>query len=374
MPVMNPFITRGYVSPHYFCDRENETENLISLLKNGNNVVLMSPRRMGKTGLIRHCFQQLALKEQTNTFLVDIYATKNLHEFVFQLGKAVLGELKPRGRRVWETFVNALSSLRSGITFDINGNPEWSIGLGDIKSPMATLDEIFQYLKGCDKHCIVAIDEFQTIAYYPEKNVEALLRTYIQYCNNATFIFCGSQRHMMSEMFASPARPFYQSSSMMTLAPIVVGRYVDFACRMFAEHQRQILPEVVEEVYQRVEGVTWYVQSILNALFSLTEVNEICRAERIDEAIQQIIDQQSFAYSTLLYQLPSRQKELLMAICREGKASNITSSRFLKKYKFTASSVQSAIKGLLEKDLVANNLGVYTPYDQFFALWILQQS
>ena len=122
----------------------------------------MSPRRMGKTWLIRHCFQQDELREQAYTFLVDIYATNNLSELVFQLGQTVLGVLKSRGRRVWETFLNAISSLRPSITFDINGNPEWSIGLGDIKKPVATLDEIFSYLNGCDRRCIVAIDEFQT--------------------------------------------------------------------------------------------------------------------------------------------------------------------------------------------------------------------
>lgn len=344
------------------------------MLTNGNDVVLMSPRRMGKTGLIHHCFQQSALSEKTYTFLVDVYATKDFHEFVFQLGKAVLGALKPRGRRVWESFLNILTTIRPSITFDMNGNPEWSMGLGDIKSPMVTLDEIFQYLGSCDRPCIVAIDEFQTIAHYPEKNVEALLRTYIQNCNNATFIFCGSQRHLMSEMFASPARPFYQSSAMMTLQAISVERYVDFACHLFTEGGRSILPEVVTEVYQRFDGVTWYLQSLMNALFSLTEPGGVCEAGMIDEAIQQILDQQSFAYSALLYQLPSKQKELLIAICREGKASNLTSSRFLKKYGFTASSVQSAIKGLLDRDLVTNDLGVYSAYDQFFARWILQQS
>lgn len=371
--MINPFITKGYISSQYFCDRKEETKNLLSMIHNGNNIVLMSPRRMGKTGLIRHCFQQDELREQAYTFLVDIYATNNLSELVFQLGQTVLGVLKSRGRRVWESFLNAISSLRPSIAFDINGNPEWSIGLGDIKNPVATLDEIFSYLNGCDRGCIVAIDEFQTIARYPEKNVEALLRTYIQHCSNATFIFCGSQRHMMSSMFTSPSRPFYQSAMMMTLPPIEIDQYVDFACRLFAENGRFITREAAAEAYRRFDGVTWYVQSILNALFSMTEVGETCQVGLIDKAIQQIIDQQSFAYSTLLYQLPSKQKELLIAICHEGKASNLTSARFLKKYKFTASSVQSAIKGLMERDLVTNELGIYSPYDQFFMLWILQQ-
>ena len=115
------------------------------------------------------------------------------------------------------------------------------------------------------------------------------------------------------------------------------------------------------------------MQSVLNALFSLMEHGSVCDEEKIDTAIQQIIDQQSFAYSTLLYQLPSKQEELLVAICKEGKAMNLTSARFLKKYKLTSSSVQSAIRGLLEKDLVTNDLGTFSPYELFFALWMRQQ-
>ena len=172
MTISNPFITHGYLSPHYFCDREKETEELIRLVTNGNHVSLISPRRLGKTGLIHHCYEQKPLKDDYYTFIVDIYATKNLQEFVFELGKCVLGTLKSRSRKVWEGFLNKLNSLRSTITFDINGIPEWGLGIGDIKTPTATLDEIFDYLGQADKPCVVAIDEFQVIASYPEDNMD----------------------------------------------------------------------------------------------------------------------------------------------------------------------------------------------------------
>ena len=98
--------------------------------------------------------------------------------------------------------------LGTGITFDETGNPSWNLEMGDIKSPSVTLDEIFSYLKKADRICLIAIDEFQVIAKYPEKNIEATLRTYIQHCTNACFIYSGSQRHMMGEIFTSPSRPF----------------------------------------------------------------------------------------------------------------------------------------------------------------------
>ena len=117
--ITNPFVTSGYVSPHYFCDRVEETNLLTSTLTNGNHVALISPRRLGKTGLIYHSFNQDFIKESYYAFVVDIYATKNLQEFVFELGKVVLGTLKSKGRKVWELFLNTLSSLRGSISFDI---------------------------------------------------------------------------------------------------------------------------------------------------------------------------------------------------------------------------------------------------------------
>ena len=206
----NPFVTKGYVGPEYFCDRVKETKKIVELTTNGNNMALISPRRVGKTDLIRHCLHQPEIKKDYYTFHIDIYATTSLRDFVNVFGKAILDELKPQGKAVWESFLGALRSLRSEITYDINNFPTWSLGLGDIEYPATTLDEIFEYLNKADKHCIVAIDEFQQIINYnDEPNIEATLRTYIQKCVNATFIFSGSKRHLMGEIFTSPSRPFY---------------------------------------------------------------------------------------------------------------------------------------------------------------------
>ena len=114
-------------------------------------------------------------------------------------GKAIIDELRPKGRSAWEKFLIALSSLRSEISFDINGDPVWGIGIGNIVNPEITLDEIFSYLNQADKPCLVAIDEFQQITNYADNRIEALLRTYIQRCTNAHFIFSGSHRHLMAE-------------------------------------------------------------------------------------------------------------------------------------------------------------------------------
>lgn len=367
----NPFVTSGYVSPEYFCDREKETETLLRWLVNENNVAIISTRRMGKTGLIEHCFHQPEIKEQYYTFLIDIYATKTLRDFVFQLGKAILNTLKPKGRQAWELFLNTLVSIRSGFSLDLSGLPSWNIELGDIKSPTVTLNEIFHYLEQADKACIVAIDEFQQIVGYPETNIEAELRTHIQHCRNTRFIFAGSQRHLMGEMFISPARPFYQSVSIVHLKAIDPDAYVEFASSLFFASGKGIEVEVIRSLYERFEGITWYVQKLLNVLFAMTAKGEICRISMLDDALEFVLESYSYTYSELLYQLPEKQKELLVAICKEGKATTLTSGKFIRRYSLpSASSVQSALKGLLEKDFVTREGNTYQVYDRFFAEWL----
>lgn len=373
MAKINPFITSAYISPAYFCDRVMETTVLLRYLTNGNHVALISPRRLGKTGLIAHSFHQNKIQQEYYTFLIDIYATKNLQELVFELGKSILNGLRPFGRKAWDAFLNSVSSLRSSISFDYTGNPSWNLEMGDIKAPAVTLDEVFQYIEHADKPCLIAIDEFQVIAKYPEKNVEALLRTQIQHCNNATFIFSGSQRHMMGEIFTSPSRPFYQSTAIMDLKPIQEEVYCEFAQHHFSNNGKHIETDAVYNVFQRFEGITWYIQFVLNSLYSLTQDRETCTIDKVEIAIDNILAQLSFTYSSLLFQLPAKQKEVLMAICKEGKAKEITSSRFLNTYKLTASSVQGAIKGLLDKDFVTYELGIYSVYDKFFEEWLKRQ-
>ena len=370
--VNNPFIVGGYLSPHYFCDRETETEQLIRNITNGRNVVIISVRRMGKTGLIRHCFYQDKIKENYHTFFIDIYATSSLREFVFALGKEIFERLKPKGMKFIERFFSIISSLRAGFKLDtITGEPTFDIGLGDIHAAETTLDEIFAYLEQADKSCIVAIDEFQQIGNYAEKNVEAILRTKVQHCQNARFIFAGSQKHIMMNMFNSPARPFYQSVNMMQLKSIPLTEYKAFVKRLFLENEKHIEEELIDEVYNFFEGHTWYIQLMFNELYILTGKGELFSRSQQTIALTNILQMQDFTYQEIFSRLPEKQKEVLIAIGKEQKAIGVTSGKFIKKYKLsTPSSVQSALKGLLEKNLVSQEQNQYEISDRLLGVWL----
>lgn len=371
MMMKNPFLTYGYNGAEYFCDREQETKRLTSLLINGNHVALISPRRMGKTGLIRHCFAQQELQDNYYLFVVDIYATKSLSELTYELGRAILSVLKSKERKAWEHFIQIVSSLRTGITLDGLGQPSWNLEMGDIQSPKVSLDEIFQYLSSADKPCIVAIDEFQAITDYPEQNVEALLRTYIQGCNNAWFVFSGSKRHMMGEMFSSPARPFYQSASTISLKPIPQKAYADFIAYHFAQGDLHIKPEAISYIYDKFEGTTWYIQKICNELYAMADSANPIGVKEVDIAINYAVEEKDDVYQDLIARLPASQKALLFALAHSGRDIKPTSGDFIKKYHLSsASAVQRSLSALQEKDIITCSEGKYCIYDYFLYYWL----
>lgn len=367
----NPFVTNGYAGAEYFCDRVQETATIRELMLNENNIALVSPRRLGKTDLIWHVFDDEDIKKEYHCFVVDIYATRTLRDFVNMLGKAVVDELRPKGKKTWEKFINVVSSLRPEISFDMNGMPVWSVGLGAINNPSIALDEIFTYLNEADRPCLVAIDEFQQITRYDDPTIEATIRTYVQRCTNAHFIFSGSQRHIMNGMFTSPSRPFYQAVTVINLQPLDLRVYTDFCRSKFEDAGKHLDAAVVALLYERFEAVTSYMHRILNVLYSRTEKGATCVPEMVDDAIEFIIRLSSDTYESLFYQMPDKQRLLFMAIAQEGKAREITGGKFIKKYKLnSASSISAALKGLLDKDFITMDKNVYSVYDQFFTLWL----
>ena len=370
--INNPFVIGTYVSPEYFCDREQETATLRKHIDNGRNVALAAPRRLGKTGLIHHFLQSEYMQEEYYTFFVDLYSTNSLAEMVHLLAKAICTQLQSRVSQWWERFGTVVSSLSMGISIDpITGQPSFNVALGQIHSPEHTLDEIFRYLETADKPCVVAIDEFQQIANYEEKNVEALLRTRIQCCSNTHFIYSGSKRHMMAQMFNSPSFPFYQSAIGMSLTPLPLDTYCRFCQDLFEKHGKRLDAEVVVQVYNDYEGFTWFMHMILNELFANTAKGGHCTLAMLPEARQNVVFSQEPLYREQLAQLPTKQKMLLQALAKEGRAQGVTSAAFIRKYSLPgASSVQSALKGLLEKEIITQSEGVYWIYDYFFASWL----
>ena len=370
--VNNPFIVTGKIEAEYFCDRVNESARVVRTITNGNNLVIISPRRMGKTGLIQFCYDKPEIAGEYYTFFIDILHTSSLREFTYALGRAIFDTLLPCSRKMATLFVQTIKSISGKFGFDpMTSMPTFNVELGDIEKPEYTLEEIFQYLANADKPCIVAIDEFQQIAKYPEKNIEALLRTHIQKIGNCNFIFAGSERHMMQEMFTSSARPFYNSADLLELRAIAPEIYIPFVVGHFEKRNRTIAPENVEWVYNLFKGHTYYIQRTFNEAFADTMEGEECTMEVIKSAIDNMVASNDTIFREILSNIPEKQKTLLYAIAKDGEAEAITSAKYIKRHSLSsASSVQSSARILLEKDYITCINKVYSLTDKLFAMWI----
>lgn len=369
---INPFVVSGKIPPQYFCDRVEESKQLEKALCNQMNVVLTSSRRMGKTSLVDFVFDKPEIRDNYITISIDILHTTTFREFILAFGTAVFDCVAARSEKWRKQFVTFLKSLSASFGYDATSNlPTFDIKIGDVQQPEYTLQEIFKYLESIDKRCLIVIDEFQQITYYPEKNVEALMRTHIQKLSNSNFVFSGSQRRLMEEMFFSSKRPFYQSAKSIRLEPIDKDIYMDFAVKNFKDSGKEIEKEAFAHIYDTFQGVTLYIQRILKDAFAETSKGETCDVETAKRLIEEYIDENDSRLREQLSFITETQKELLYAVHEARQASGITSMEFTKKYRLRSpSSSQSAALKLLEYDMITRKEKFYSISDPLLSLWL----
>lgn len=369
----NPFIiTADYYGPEYFCDRQAETEALESNIANGRNTVLISSRRMGKSGLIAHVFNREFVESNFKTFSIDLYPTSSLAEMILLLAKEITGPLKTKGQSLLESFLGIVKSLRPGFKVDpVTGQFVFDLSLGEIVKPVDSLKEIFQYLEGSEVPCLVSMDEFQQIAEYPDNNVLELLRTYVQKCKHTWFIFAGSDRRMMEKLFNNPSEPFYMSCSPLYLDAIQYENYLAFARHHFEAAGKSLQEESFKQVYELFDGHTWYVQRLMNEMFAWTKPGEVADAQMASDALTFVIKTYARTFQEQMSSYPEAQKQLLIAIAKDGQAQQVTSIAFCKKHSMKSpSTVQSALRVLHDKGFVRKDGTTYSVTNRLFGIWL----
>lgn len=370
----NPFVvTERYAGPEYFCDRETETAELLSNIVNGRNTVLISLRRMGKSGLVSHLYNKEEIRRGYECFFLDIYDTTSIDDFVLLFSKEVVSRLQSQGMKFIEKFISIVNSMRVSFGSDpVTGQPSIEVSLQEIKNPVKTLEQIFSFLESSSQPCVVTIDEFQQIADYKEgKKHIATLRTLVQSCVKTRFIFSGSNRRMMSKLFNSPSEPFFMSSSPIMLEPINKEKYVEFVSAHFGEADKPITTESIEYVYERFDGHTWFIQYVFNRLYEMSGKDTPATKELADEAVSYILSLFSPMFKEIFVRMSEKQRALLVAISKERKVTAPTGEEFISKYSLrSASAVQGAMRPLIEDETIAFNNGLYFITNRFFSLWL----
>jgi len=369
---INPFLTIGYISKSYFCDREYELKILTKNIKNGINTTLISARRLGKSALIQRLLEDLE-EENYACIYVDVYACTNIKDFTETLALSIFNKF-PHKKGVGQRFFDFLKSLRPIITYDdLNGKPEIRFEFVQPTAYEHTLRGLFQFLDNQQIQIVLAIDEFQQIADYPEKNTEAFLRTIIQTLKHTQFIFSGSKKHLMLEMFNTAKRPFFSSTQVMGLAEIQEDKYKAFIQEKFIERKRQITGEAIDFILSWTLSHTYYTQVICNSVFAEGKKN--VGIEQVKHVCDEQLNLQQINYMQYRSLLSPIQWLLLIAIAKEGWVAEPQAQRFLQKYNIgAASSAKKALEALLDKEMVISvetkEKTIYRVYNVFLMRWL----
>jgi len=372
----NPFIVSGYGDADLFCDREDETAHLISNAVNGINTTLLSIRRMGKTGLLKHTIHLLEKRKKGIGIYVDIFDTENLRDFVNRLASSMMQTVQPK-KAFWKNAAEFIKQLRPVLSYDeLTGQPTVTLDYSQPKQFEYTLKGILSFLDRQNKLIVIAIDEFQQVTHYPEKNIEAILRTQIQQLKNVRFIFSGSSPHLLAEMFHHAKRPFFASTQSIELHEIDEAKYKEFIHKQFEINSRKINDESLDFIVAFTKLHTFYTQSLCNKLFSTSEKKiELHHAQM---AAHMLLIQNEVVYFQYRTMLTPNQWSLLKAIAREDKMYQPNSKMISQKYRLGPSSViQRSLESLLTKEMIYTHESekgkYYSVYDCFLSRWLAQK-
>lgn len=364
----NPFVLIGYQGAEYFCDRERETEKLLTWIRNDSNITLMAPRRYGKTGLIHNVFARLPA--DCRGIYLDIYSTRSLVDLARAMADAVVGAIDTPLEKTLSVVGRFFKSCRPTVMPQADGLPKFSFDVVPAEAE-ATLRDVFAYLKSRERRMVIALDEFQQIREYPEKGTEALLRSLIQETPWVRFIFAGSRHHLMSEMFATARHPFYNSTDIMSLSVIDPVKYAGFARSFFVASGKRFDEDAFRRLYDRFEGITWYVQRVLNWIWNTGSGFE--GPQLVDEAVTSLIDDRAQVFRDLLDSQPEVARRLLPILARRKVVKSPTAAEFLLEAKLSASSVRAALADLVERDIVYRSSVGYQVYERLFGEWLQTQ-
>ncbi len=356
---MNPFTLK--YNPEYFCDRENEILRLNDNISNGLNTLVHSPRRLGKSALIKHLFHQMEKKKTFETVFVDLFATQNLDDFTKTLGEAILQ--KYHSRNIITGIKNLFKGLHASITFSADGTPKLNLGLGE-GQVQSGISQLFDYLEQRKRPVVVAFDEFQEIAEYPEK-AEALLRALIQNLQNVTFIYSGSSNHILQNMVYGAKQPFFQSSESLVVDKIQHDKYSDFIKQCFKKFSKEISSPAIKHFLEFTETHTYYTHLICNQAFYKS--NDFLDKYEAIEISNNYIETRKVDYFNIYHLLPLNQRNILRAIAKEGIVQKPSAVDFLIKHKLPSSSSSlQALHALVEKEMIYRSVDGYKCYDVFF--------
>lgn len=374
----NPFPTTKYIGSEYFCDREKELSIIKSAFENDRPITVFSMRRMGKTGLIKHFQNSLKPSNKYLYIYVDMFNTNSDEEFVTKLVNASIMALNNNRKGFFLEIIELFNRYTPKFTFDpMTGAPGLELEIRSKSDVKMSLDALFNLLGRQKKIIHIAIDEFQQIANYNElSNLPSTIREYMQEAKNVRFLFSGSQRHLLLDLFNNPKQPLFRMVDQLVLNEIDHEKYKSFIIEQFANVNRVIKPQVVDGILEWSRRHTFYVQVICNKLYSLPKKNIDSKdLYQIKYTIKKELEMNFLAYKNLL---SKNQYKTLRGIAKENVVNSVRTKYFINKYNLASSTANQALNYLVDAEIVYKKStkqgNEYIVYDTFFYRWLQEDA
>ena len=356
-----------------FTDRKKETRRLKQDFENGQNVILISPRRMGKTSLVRKV--QTLVDKDIVTVYMDIYDCRNEYEFYNKFAAELLKQTAGKAEAVMKNIKEFLVRLSPTISFGPDPNNEFSLSLG-ITSKNYSPEEILQLpermAEKMGKHIVVCIDEFQQIGEFPDSlKVQKKMRGIWQLQSNASYCLFGSKKHLLANLFQSKKMPFYQFGDILFLQPIPTEDWIPFISQKFEEKNMSISDAIIEKICSTVQSQSSYVQQLAwNVMLNTTKKAD---EAALETAIEDLMNQNSLLFLQQIENLTAYQMNFLKAVAK-GVHTDFTSKEVLSTYDLGSKSNISRIKTVLtQKELIEKTPNGIVFSDPVFELWFTKE-
>ena len=369
------FVYGVAVEGENFTDRVAETKRLIRDFENGQNVVLISPRRMGKTSLVRRVISQVDTNKVAVVHL-DIYDCRTEYDFYNKLATAILKQTSGKGELMLHNIKEFLTRLTPKVSFGVDPANEMSVSLGiapEDYSPEEILQLPEKIALKMGKHIVVCIDEFQQIGTFPDSlSVQKRVRGVWQLQQEVSYCLYGSKKHMLTDLFQNKRMPFYQFGDIRFLTPIALDDWRPFIRSKFEENGQTISDEQIARICETVEYQSSYVQQLAWNVMLCSD--SVVSDDAMDEAIDDLIDQNSTLFLQQTEGLSAYQINFLKALAA-GESGDFTSAAILKKYNLgTKSNISRIVDSLIKKELIEKAGRTVTIADPVFRLWTLREA
>jgi AAA+ ATPase superfamily predicted ATPase len=363
----NPFNYSGIVTDEAFCNRKKELKELVRYIRDSQNVLLYSHRRFGKTSLIFKAFERLKKqKPKIDALYVDLFGTLSERDFVAEL-LGGLSQIEGRIDKLVAMVQNTIRNVKFGFGIDpLSGKPDVSISFeaGYVESYLNNVMEFMEKLS-LKRRLVFVLDEFQEIAFYGNVGFEKRLRKHIQRHANISYVFCGSQRHILGEMFNDQNRALYKQALDYPLGQISTKDYLSWAEALFMKNNVKIELNLIEEVVSRCGNHPMYVQQFLYHLWDTAEPN----FDTLDKVEATILRKNHTQDLTPWESLTLNQKKTLKLVIKAGGRKIFNAAAMHAADLQSSAQVTRALESLIAKDIVTKN-GEYRIQDVMFKKWV----